>query len=245
MNIESFKRQIGLDIVRTNILINNIPFTVNTNDSDPNYELVTDKFNFKLMNVISQFQVIDLDLINKIDIIMCQNLFNFITQIFSLLTMHKIDPEQSIEYKAEKSISIVLNKNEQYVSVNFKSLLIISYDKILDPEFSCGTINFNLILDLKRNTFRLPKFKLFYDVDKCNPNLNNGEQMQLPGLDTNTNINNNKGANMLQYIVPAGLSSAIIATPFILGALGGKHRKKIQKIKFKKNRKTKRLKTRK
>ena len=112
INIESFKYQIGKDIVRTKITINNELFKANVDDD---YYKIADTFNLKLMDVLSKSNVIDLNLINKIDIVMCQNLFNFITQTFTLMIMNKITPEMSAETQAKKSISIILNKNEQKV----------------------------------------------------------------------------------------------------------------------------------
>jgi hypothetical protein len=240
MNISSFKYQIGKDVSRAEVKINNELLVIPEDDYGNNI-LITDKFIIKIMNVLSKFTIIDFDLVNKIGILMCQNLFNFITQTISLMTRHKIEPEISAETKATKNILINLTQNEQSIIFNFNSLLTISYNEELNPEYTCGNLDFSLLVDLKKNIYKFTKFILNYDIEKCKPPDNNENQIDNQ-INNNANQNNknneNKGTpDIIKYGIPLGiLATGLVGTPFLLGALGGKHNKKLKRksIKMKK-----------
>ena len=242
MNISSFKYQIGKDVSRTEVKINNELLVIPENDYGNNI-VIADNFNIKIMNVLSTFSIIDLDLVNKIGILMCQNLFNFITQTIALMTRQKIEPEISAETKATKNILINLTQNEQSIIFNFKSLLTISYNEELNPQYTCGNLDFSLLIDIKKNIYKFTRFILNYDIEKCKPpdNVN-----QIDNKIDNANQNNknkeneNKGkgtSDIIKYGIPLGiLATGLVGTPFLLGALGGKHNKKLKRksIKMKK-----------
>jgi len=231
MNISSFKNQIGKDVSRLSLKINNEDYVVRHPPNGVfNYYKIADDFNVKIMNVLSTFSVIDFDLVNKIGILMCQNLFNFITQTISLMTMKKFQPEIAVETSATKNILLNLTKNDQSMIINFKSLLSISYNRDLDIEFTCGELEFTLLIDLKRNTYKFTKFILKYDIEKCNPEGNNH---QVTNNQDNIVNKENQGSSFLKYVIPAGLGVGVIATPFLLGALGGKNKKIKRKCKRK------------
>ena len=248
MNISSFKSQIGKDVSRLSLKINNEDYIVKHPPTGTlNYYKTADDFNIKIMNILSTFSVIDFDLVNKIGILMCQNLFNFITQTISLMTMKKFQPEISVETGATKDILLNLTKNEQSMIINFKSLLSISYNGDLDIRFTCGELEFTLLIDLKRNTYKFTKFILKYDIEKCNPESNNrpvSNNQPVSNNEDNVANEENQGSSFLKYAIPAGLGVGIIATPYLLGALGGKN-KKLKAKKLKTKRRKRKNKTRK
>jgi len=246
MNISRFKSQIGKDVSRVEIKINNEIYVINyPADGYRNYYKIADDFNIKIMNVLSTFSLIDFDLVNKIGILMCQNVFNFTTDLLSLMIKDKIDPELSSDTLATKNIIIKLTRNEQYIIFNFKSKLTISYNKEFNPEFTCGDSDFSFLVDLKKNIYKFTKYILNYEVIGCKPpdnvNQNNNNVNQ---INNNVNKNNeNKGIpDIIKYGIPMGiLATGLVGTPFLLGALGGKN-KKYKKTKKKKRKRSKKAK---
>lgn len=241
MDTSLFKYQVGKDLSRIAFTINNVKYEANNED---NNSLKTDKFNVEIMNILSKFSVINFDLINKIDIVMCQNILNFITDLISLMLSVKIAPEKLIITKAEKNASVTLTKVEQNIAFNFKTKFYITKDGgINDPEFTCGDMEFIFLIDFKRKTYKLEKFNCKYNADVCYQS----ENLQ-PNVENNDNDNNqNKeknNSNYLTYGIPMALGvGGILATPFLLGVLGGKNKNIKYKMKTKKNKKKKRKNT--
>jgi len=242
MDLASLKFQSGKDFSRIDLSINNKIYKSNTgdgeNEGDDN-SLKTDKFNVKLMNILSSFSVISFDLINKFDIAMCQNMINFFTDLTTLLIIKKIAPEKFILTKAQKSIDINLTKSQQIVSYNFKANFWITKDgSIYNPEFTCAELDLIFLIDFKRNTYKFDKFKLNYNSAICYQD-EEGSQVNTTNS-TNENNGNEKEKNKPNYFkygIPIALGvGGIVAAPFLLGALGGKNKK----MRFKKTKKNKR-----
>ena len=242
MDLASLKFQSGKDFSRIDLSINNKIYKSNTgdgeNEGDDN-SLKTDKFNVKLMNILSSFSVISFDLINKFDIAMCQNMINFFTDLTTLLIIKKIAPEKFILTKAQKSIDINLTKSQQIVSYNFKANFWITKDgSIYNPEFTCAELDLIFLIDFKRNTYKFDKFKLNYNSAICYQD-EEGSQVNTTNA-TNENNGNEKEKNKPNYFkygIPIALGvGGIVAAPFLLGALGGKNKK----MRFKKTKKNKR-----
>ena len=243
MDISSLKNQSGKDLSRIDILLNNVKYNSvaeNTNNTK------TDKFNVELMNILSKFVVIDFDLINKIDIAICQNIINFITDLITLLISIKIAPEKLLITKAEKNVSINLTKSQQNIVYNFKTKFYITKDGgIYDPEFTCGDMEFIFVIDLKKNTYNFSNFKCKYNADTCYQG-DNSVSLQ-SNVSNQGNVSNvianeeNQGNSFLMYGIPAGLGVGVIATPFLLAAFGGKNKK----IKIKRKQKNKTIKRKK
>ena len=218
MDISSLKNQSGKDLSRIDILLNNVKY--NSLDENTN-SMKTDKFNVELMNILSKFVVIDFDLINKIDIAICQNILNFITDLITLLISTKIAPEKLLITKAEKSVSINLTKSQQNIIYNFKTKFYITKDGgIYDPEFTCGDMEFIFVIDLKKNSYKFSKLKCKYNTETCY------QEEELESLQSNVPKPDNAAANeekqgtsYLMYGIPAGLGAGIIATPFLLYSL--------------------------
>ena len=74
-------------------------------------------------------------------------------------------------------------------------------------------------VDLLKNTFGFSTFQLSYNIDNCGPT-----------ADSNTNNPGEEASKInvnWKYALPAAIGTAgIIATPFIIAALGGKRKRK-------------------
>jgi hypothetical protein len=243
MDLSSLKFQSGKDFSRLDFTINNKIYKSNNgdgeNEGDDN-SLKTDKLNVKLMNILSSFNVISFDLINKFDIALCQNMINFFTDLTTLLITKKIMPEKFILTKAEKSVAINLTKSQQTVSYNFKANFWITKDgSIHNPEFTCAELDLIFLIDFKRNTYKFPKFKFNYNSAICYQD-EEGSQVNTNNVNNANNVNNKNGkdsSKYLRYGIPIALGvGGIVAAPFLLGALGGKNKK----LRLKKTKKNKR-----
>ena len=232
MNISRFKSQIGKDVSRVEVKINNEIYVFERPpDGNLNYYKIADDFNIKIMNVLSTFSIIDFDLVNKIGILMCQNVFNFTTDLLGLMIKDKMYPEKSSDTLATKNIIIKLTQNEQYIIFNFKSKLTITYNEDFSFGLTCGDSDFSFLVDLKKNIYKFTKYIVNYNIIGCKP-----DTPDTP----DTNDNENKGtSDIIKYGIPMGiLATGLVGTPFLLAALGGKN-KKYKKTK-KKKRKRKR-----
>jgi len=235
MDMSSFKYQIGKDISRIDLLINNVKY--NSNSEEDN-NMKTDKFNIELMNILSKFTVINFGLINKIGIAFCQNILNFLTDLITISISKKIEPEKMIITKAEKNASITLTKSQQSIVYNFKTKFYITKDGgIHDPEFTCGDMEIIFLIDLKKNTYKITKLKCKYNSETCYQ----GENMEtnVSNQHNEPNEENKDNSNFLAYGIPAALGVGVLSTPFLLGVLRGKNKK--LKRKKTKNKKKKRI----
>jgi hypothetical protein len=246
LDVSRFKSQIGKDASRLSIKINNedYVFKYPSESEGLSYYKMADDFNIKIMNVLSSFSVIDFDLVNKIGILMCQNLFNFVTETITMMIMKKVQPEMSIVTGAKKNILINLTKNEQSIIANFESRLSISYNGDLDISKTCGDLQFTLLIDFKRNTYKFSKFILKYDIEECKSESNDEPVSSSQPVNNDEPVNNEETqeSSFLKYIIPAGLGVGVVATPFLLGAFGGKN-KKLKRKRKNKNKTKKRKKS--
>ena len=269
LNMSKFKYQVGKDLARTAITVNSIPLPKNIVTLSNNTELVdnykiVDNFNEYIMKIMVNNKIaLSLNTIIKIDAIMCQDIFNSVSQLISLFVMDKVSPEYASETAANKSIDIILTEKEQSINCNFICKLIISYKLDLNPEYTCGSYSFNLKFDLKNNKFALNDFKLEYNVDKCRPNYvaeqtNNTNTAK--GIDDNINeqytenkldkykqqaynfVDNNK-PEIVAGLATTGVMS--LGALYLAGILGGKRKTNRRKTNRRKTnrRKTNRRKT--
>jgi len=228
--LDLIKYQIGKDIKRDNRSINGKLYSrVFYQVFDDNYN-AADIFYENIIDYMTQInKYIDLNMVNKIALLSCQNVFGLITDMITLKLNQILKPELSSIFRPNKLINITINKTNISMELNFKSQLIISKDGgIIDPEYPCGYVDFILYIDLLNNIYELKKFILIYDIDKCGP--------ELPDI---IEENPNKSKFKAEYIIPTGiLSAGIIATPILLATLGGKSKKnKTRKLNKKINKK--------
>jgi hypothetical protein len=237
MNVSLFKDQIGKDFLRLNVIINNQENVGRNRKEKETNSNVTDNFYIKLMQIISKFSIIDLNLINKFGICACQNIFNFITDMLSVEISKKIQPEIIQLTKATKNVSINLTQNEQLYILNFDSKFWITKDRsIYDPEATCGNLKFSFLIDFKKNTYQIKDFNLNYDTKTCyqeNSQNNSSTEENSEESSQNNSKKKNKKIDYSKYAIPISIGvGGIIATPFLLGVLGGKKEKrKTKKIK--------------
>jgi hypothetical protein len=250
--IKTIKNQIGKDVPRDDRILNGKPI-----DMTPYRELGTlaKKADFFYQTIINHFNAakmpINIDIINKICLLSCQNVFSLISDLMTIKLNSILSPETNTVFRSEKVVNMIINRNEISIELKFSSLLIISRDEEpMDPEYPCGKFEFVLYIDLLHNKYEMKKFGLSYDIDKCGPekkptpNVPRIENDNANAGNVNANANANANANSdLKYLVPAGVVTAgLVATPFLLSLLGGKQkyttytkRKKQTKIKKNKN----------
>ena len=226
--LEILKNQMGKDISRGDRTINGIFYDGNeyfgqNKSNDQKADML-----YKLL--ISFFQsngaIVDYNIINKIALLSCQNMYNFITDLVTVELSKILAPETNSVFQATKGEFIKILDEEKSMELAFKSQLVISRDvengEFMDPEYPCGNVEFILYFDFTNNTFKFTTFKLDFDLDKCGP------QEQGKGK---SNID-------LKYAIPVSLGvGGLVATPFILGLLGGKKRNKRYKSRRRKNKK--------
>ena len=164
---------------------------------------------------------IDLDLINKICALTCQNTFNFVTEI-----INKVKPEVATICDVKKEIYITLNSKEESMKLVFKSNLIISHNLIIDTDIKCGKLSYELLINFTTNTYELKKFHLKYDVHKCDPSY----------VETHENETNSSSINPAYAIPALVISGGLVSLPFVLPMIAGKKRtKRTKRTKFTKN----------
>jgi hypothetical protein len=223
--ISKIKDQIGKDIGRDDRSINGKMYEgtryLDLKDNNSRADLfLTDiiKYLYKVNKLIN------LNVLNKIGILSCQNIYGLITDIITVQLKKISKARDNSVFKADKNASITINSSQISIEFNFKSELIISRDEeFMDPEYPCGNLEFVLFIDILHKSYKLKKFILSYDIDKCGP--------ENPNQTINSDLANreNNKTNFLtpQYAIPAALVTAgIVATPFLLTTLGGKKTKK-------------------
>lgn len=261
LNMESFKYQVGKDLARVDVNINSKPLPKGIKVVLQDYTIddfkTTDNFNLYIMSIMKMSNIpIKLNTIIILDAILCQDIYNSVTDIILGFIENKIKPEIAGDTKATKSVNIILTKEEQYVIFHYNAELMISYQGIPDPQITCGNYSFVLKFDLKNNTYSL-KLKLNYNVNNCIPpttlnnisgndnrNGNGIQNDELPSenkwdiykQDAYNFIDNNK-PSIVAGLATTGLAS--VGALFLSGILGGK--RKTTKYKGM----TKKLKTRK
>jgi hypothetical protein len=240
------KYQMGKDIHRDNRTINGEDYGMEYfSRYSEDYYSCTDVFYeiiIGYLNKISRF--IDYNLANKIALLSCQSMYNFIIDLISHKIMEKMIPEVVNITQSEKNQIITLTNSKKEMEFNFKSKAYITYNgEIMDITNPCGNLEFTLLFDFKNNDYKFTKFIFEYDYDICkSPEqeefIRETHDKQNSTLsDVNISQQEKNKDNKIIYGISAGLGAAGIASlPFILGALGGN---KINKNKIKNKRKTK------
>ena len=222
--LSDIKYQIGKDIKRSDITINGkINNGENYRKFEDNY-LAADVFYQNIIDELYKInnKYVNLNIANKFALLSCQNVFNLITDLITLNLIEVLKPENNSVFRPTKFAVITINPNEISMELGFKSELIISRDgEPIDPEYPCGKVEFNLFIDILNNKYQLKNFILSYDINKCGPEISKEKDV--------TDTINKKSNFKFEYVIPASMVTAgIIATPFLIGSLGGK-KKNIKK----------------
>jgi hypothetical protein len=170
LNVSAVKMQCATDIDRNNIIVNGQPI-LTIDGFEKMYEAIrddkiryVDKFNLYLMRLLDSFNVkIDLNMIFKINILICQNAFNLLLRrcMEPIIDKNFGNVEKIISGK-EKSVNINISANGQNVVFIFNSL-IRQIDKRGEIH-EVGTMSYELLLDFNTNSFELTNFTLDYDI---------------------------------------------------------------------------------
>lgn len=226
------KSQIGKDIRRIPKDINGSSFTdlLETNglleEKGPNGDIV-DNYQSKVADLYYQTIIenlakinkgnVNLNIVNKIALLSCQNIINVFTDLISMKLNDILAPEINSVFKNKMTERVIINDNAVALEIEFQSLLLISQKgEPMNPEYPCGNLAFVLRFDFLKNVYELKTFALDYDLSKCGPET---------GSETGSEIGDTRKGYGIQakYAIPATLITAgIIATPFLLTALGGK-----------------------
>jgi len=255
LKMSDFKNQVGKDVSRVNVKINGVDLPEGIVVPDENRK-TADNFNLYIMREMAKNQLlINQNMIIKIDALMCQDIFNFITQTITMYVSNKISPELAVDNAATKNIEIILTNKEQYIIFNYNARLVLTYNQLIDADRVCGDYSFKLKVDLKNNKYTLNDFNLSYNFDDCPvpqgldeysnndiPTQSQGQnQSKLSQLKDNAYnlVSNNPTA--VAGVATTGLLSGTALALFLTGILGGKRKnRKQQKITVSKKRKTQR-----
>ena len=257
LKMSDFKNQVGKDVSRVTVKINGVDLPGGIVVEDENRK-TADNFNLYIMREMAKNQLlINQNMIIKIDALMCQDIFNFITQTITMYVSNKISPELAVDNAATKNIEIILTNKEQYIIFNYNARLVLTYNQLIDIDRVCGDYSFKLKVDLKNNKYTLNDFNLSYNFDDCPvpqgldeysnndiPTQGQGQnQSKLNQLKDNAYnlVSNNPTA--VAGVATTGLLSGTALALFLTGILGGKRKRKQQKqqkITVSKKRKTQR-----
>lgn len=253
LDIKQLKYQIFKDIFRTTkITINNtvlnrtefIPFV-----NDKKFYEGTDYINLKIMNLIDIENIpIDLNIINLIDILLIQQIVQQTTDsvLNSLATKGIFQGGEAGEEGKILEYNIVLNKHEKYIQFHNKtSLLTMS----MNPTYGSFESWFKINLNDLQYSFR---FNIILPPEQTQEERTEEEQTQQvtqSPLQKYTNNISNIGKNVIDYAKnhPDSVAAGIGATSvlgsgigaLLLGVLGGKSQKRLNKIRNKKTHKNK------
>lgn len=221
--IDTMKYQIGKDVKRIAIILNGTEYNNAFFSTYQNYYETADQYCKLLVDTVARFSnIINYDNINKILLLTCQNMFNLITDLIVIKINEIANPETSSVFRPEKNIIITLTERKQIIEYKFTTSLVISRNgEPMNPEYPCGSCSFTFYVDLLKDTFLFSSFQLSYDIDKCGPELEDSSTATAATKESSINW---------KYAVPAAIGTAgIIATPFIIAALGGKRKRKTMK----------------
>lgn len=225
--IKNLKNQIGKDIKRLNIHINNINIDregISSSSEDDYYAV-----DILYENLINAFKLkknenINLNVINKIALLSSQNILNFITDLLLkfIQTQFKTIPNV---YRPNINVKITINEINTKINIIFIS-------KFIDFNSTeiYGKLDFNIEFNIKNNTFQF--VSLLIDLNKNN--------IQETRHDTNNENINSSNVNAKTVGIPLTISSALVTTPFMLALLGGKKKKTKKKYINKKRKSRKR-----
>jgi hypothetical protein len=170
LNVRAVKEQCATDIDRNNIIVNGQPI-LTVDGFEKMFEFVrvdkiryVDKFNLYLMRILDSFNVkIELNMIFKINILICQNAFNLLLRrCIEPIIDKKFGNVEKIITGREKSVNINISADGQNVILIFNSL-IRQIDKRGEIH-EIGTMSYELLLDFNSNAFELTNFTLDYTM---------------------------------------------------------------------------------
>jgi len=230
-----------------------------------NFEIV-DKYNEQIIRSFDS-KKINYDILNQIDILSCQNIFNLISELLQLMLNTNLKDKLHGEYimvspttkkdtndtptkSNEKTIHLTINSETNLMKIYFDTYLFSSSDFI-----SIGRMTFTVSLNFLTNTFLMDTLYI-----KCNPDnitskkssIDNDTDMDndSDNNQTKTNVNYfnkikdatgnyiSSHPNLSKIAIPAGVAGVGLATLFGLGVLGGKTKKIRKTRRTKRTRKT-------
>lgn len=228
--IEAIKFQIGKDVGRDDRNINGKNYNQEYYQSKASNSYdITDLFYQNIIDYLYQIKnTINLDIVNKFGLLSCQNIYGLITDLITIKINDILKPELNSVFRPEKYANIIIKQNEISIEFYFKTQMLITRDgEPFDPEYPCGNMEFSFYIDILNNKYELRNFKFDYDIDKCGPEIESNKVIANKEKVFESKLKP-------EIILPAaGISAGLIATPFLLGVLGGKRKKRNKTIKKK------------
>ena len=217
-NIAGLKSQVGKDISRVNILINNqkqnfSSFLYGGNPDTPENNLIqednkiskittpvleemnvkkiendeiTDKYNEILISkdpgeIVDGLKLVNYNIINQIDILSCQSIFNFLAELIQIQIKNIAQPTLKDNYLLisptsredtngtptvanDKELRVYLDQQMKIITIYFDSYLFTSSDFI-----AVGRVTFELSLDLMNNLFQFDTLTIEYNLEAYKP----------------------------------------------------------------------------
>jgi len=225
--ISNIKNQIGNDVSRDNRIINGKRNDSNLYSNYVNASLKTDAYSKDILNLLNNINntYINYNTFNIILLLSCQNMYNFIFGLVTILFSKLIKLEDIIYFlrNPKKQTYITITKSKIIINLIINSNIITTEN----PDISCGKFKCNFIMNLLNNTFFFKSFSLNFNVSNCSENND---------IETNNTMNNSKYLKYTGIIASLG---TIVSIPFLLPLLGGKNDYKKKSVLTKRNRKNK------
>jgi hypothetical protein len=204
--LTNLKFQVGKDVSRIKIIIDNSELNVLTNglerdeqkgmeeEKEANNYQIADKFNQK---VIENFKTTDINYntLLMMDILSCQNIFNLMADLLHLFINEKLEPYLKGDtiilspsaradtngketVSNDKYIKIDVSKDSSKMTIYFDSFLFLVSEFV-----SIGRLNYTITFDFINNSYILDELNINYDLNSINIQ------------QTNNNINNENKDN--------------------------------------------------
>ena len=150
--------------------------TNNNNYKETNNYQNTDKY-IELLIKNDNSDMINYDIINKICILSCQNIFNFFAELIQILIKDvtrnilkndyilisptsKSDSNDTPTVSNDKKINLTINENVKLLTIYFDSYLFTSSEFV-----TVGRVTFQLTINLTENTLNFDFLKIIYNLE--------------------------------------------------------------------------------
>ena len=207
--INQLKDQIGKDVSRISIFINNqqIP-KKNFQDllTDQKQLKITDQFYDIIISYFNKFKLpINFNYINTIALLSCQNIVNIIGDLVTIYVKN-ITSEICAFFQPDKKIKITITENKIALNLLVSTKLMISKNLLLDPDNLCGRLSYNLEFDILNETYKFKSFILRINNQTCQPK--------------EIRFYEGKDYSSIKSAIPAIISTAAVTSaPYILAAI--------------------------
>jgi len=248
LNMVKFKEQIGRDIPRIDIKINDVSIPKDIKDDDSTQK-TTDNFNEYIMSQMKLNQtIIEQNNITIIDATIGQGIFILLGEAIDKFVLNKIGDSfvQASRGEKDKSMNFNLTKEKQHIIFKTEMNLVDPYEIKNDKFVKRGSYSFSLTIDLNAKSFSLDQFDLEYIIPEPIGDQSIGDQsigdqpigdQPIEHSTTQSNLKKytqgaynivqNNPAEFLAGVTTTGVAS--VGALYLAGILGGKVKTKTKK----------------